>query len=223
MYRTCYHRHMSEAHVAERTAGVRRRAATRERLLDAARIVLAGEGIQGASVEHICDQAGFTRGAFYSNFSSKDELLLALCERESEDMFDKLRVAADPQAFAGLDVTEAVGVVFERFLLLQPPDREWFLVQGEFELRSVRDDAVGREFRATWTGVKREFQAMMVGILESLGLRLTVDPHDALIILMGTYDMALREALIENRALDPELLKRIMPGLLLSMTETLRT
>ncbi|WP_396045435.1 TetR/AcrR family transcriptional regulator [Aeromicrobium sp. UC242_57] len=43
---------------------VRRRAATRERLLDAARIVLARDGIQGASVEHICDEAGFTRGAF---------------------------------------------------------------------------------------------------------------------------------------------------------------
>ena len=210
---------MSEAHVAERPAGVRRRAATRKRLLDAARIVLADEGIQGASVEHICEQAGFTRGAFYSNYSSKDELLLALCEREREDMFDKLRTAADPSAFAGLDVSEAIGVVFDRFLMLQPPDREWFLVQSEFELRSVRDDPVGREFRAAWIGVKREFQEVMVTILGNLGLRLTIDPHDSLIILMGSYDMALREALIENRPLDPALLRRIMPELLLSMTE----
>ncbi len=210
---------MSEGNVAERTPGVRRRAATRERLLDAARIVLAGEGIQGASVEHICDQAGFTRGAFYSNFSSKDELLLALCERESEDMFEKLRVAADPEAFAGLEVGEALGVVLDRFLMLQPPDREWFLVQGEFELRSVRDDPVGREFRAAWTGVKREFQQTMVTILKSLGLRLTIDPHDALIIVMGTYDMVLREALVENRPLDPQVLRRIVPNLLISVTE----
>src|SRR5688500_19306750 len=115
---------MTEAKVTEHAAvstGIRRRAATRERLLTAARIVLAGEGIQGASVEHICEQAGFTRGAFYSNFSSKDELLLALCEREREDMFDKVRMAADPAAFAGLDVNEAVSVIFDRFLMLQPP------------------------------------------------------------------------------------------------------
>lgn len=201
------------------SAGVRRRAATRERLLDAARVVLANEGIQGASVEHICDQAGFTRGAFYSNFSTKDELLLALCERESADMFEKLRVAADPSAFAGLDVSEAVWVVFERFLMMQPPDRDWYLVQSEFELRSVRDDPVGREFRAAWTGVKREFQDLMVKILEDLGLRLTIDPHDALVMLMGTYDMALREALIEHRAMDTDLLKRILPPLLLAATE----
>ncbi len=210
---------MSEARVAERTSGPRRRAATRERLLDAARVVLAGEGIQGASVEHICEQADFTRGAFYSNFSSKEELLLALCQRESEDMFDKLRMAADPSAFDGLDATESIGVVFDRFLMLQPPDPEWFLVQGEFELRAVRDDPVGREFRAAWIGVKREFQEIMVSILETLGLRLTIDPHDALVVLMGTYEMALREALIEHRSMEPELLRRIMPPLLFSVTE----
>ena len=210
---------MSEARVAERTVGVRRRAATRERLLDAARVVLAGEGIQGASVEHICEQAGFTRGAFYSNFGSKDELLLALCERESEDMFDTLRAAADPSAFAGLDASEAVGAVFDRFLMLQPPDREWFLVQGEFELRSVRDDAVGRQFRAVWSQVKQEVQELMVTILDALGLRLTIAPHDAAVILMGTYDMALRESLIENRPIDLDLLRRVMPALVVSATE----
>ncbi len=213
---------MTEAKVAERataSTGVRRRAATRERLLDAARVVLAEEGIQGASVEHICEQAGFTRGAFYSNFSTKDELLLALCDRERDDMFDKLRTAADPSALAGLDVNDAVGVVFDRFLMLQPPDREWFLVQSEFELRSVRDDPVGRQFRAAWTGVNREVQEFMVTILEQIGLRLTMDPHDALVILMGTYDMVLREALIENRPMDADLLRRIMPSLLLSATE----
>ena len=209
---------MSGAKVADRTA-VRRRAATRERLLDAARILLASEGFQGASVEHICDQAGFTRGAFYSNFSSKDELLLALCERESEEMFDKLRAAADPSAFAGLDASAAVSVVFDRFLLLQPPDREWFLVQGEFELRSVRDDEVGRQFRAVWAEVRQQVQELMVTILDALGLRLTIDAHDAATILMGSYDMALREALVENRPIDVDRLRRIMPALVDSATE----
>jgi AcrR family transcriptional regulator len=213
---------MSEAKVADRTA-VRRRAATRERLLDAARILLASEGIQGASVEHICEQAGFTRGAFYSNFSSKDELLLALCERESEEMFDKLRAAADPSALAGLDASAAVGVVFDRFLMLQPPDREWFLVQGEFELRSVRDDAVGRQFRAVWAEVRQQVQELMVTILDALGLRLTIDAHDAATILMGSYDMALREALVENRPIDLDRLRRIMPALVDSATEPIES
>ena len=45
-----------------------RRAATRERLIDAAIDVFAEKGVLGASVEEICEDAGFTRGAFYSNF-----------------------------------------------------------------------------------------------------------------------------------------------------------
>lgn len=196
----------------------RSRAATRERLLDAARAVLAAEGIQGASVERICDEAGFSRGAFYSNFSSKDDLVLALFRRERETMMSLLQEAADPQAYAGMDPVEAVGVIIDRFVLLQPPDREWYLVHAEFELRGVRDDAVGREFNDAWREVKAEFEAVMVTLLRQIGLELTVETGHASAILMGTYDTALREALIERRPLDLDLLKVTVPIVMLSVT-----
>ena len=56
---------------------------TRGRLLDAAAVVFIERGIGAASVEEIADEAGFSRGAFYSNFVDKDELVLALLERMS--------------------------------------------------------------------------------------------------------------------------------------------
>src|SRR6476620_6040810 len=56
----------------------RRREATRQKLLDAAAQVFAEVGLDAASVEAICERAGFTRGAFYSNFETKDELFLDL-------------------------------------------------------------------------------------------------------------------------------------------------
>ncbi len=59
----------------------RRREATRQKLLDAAAQVFAEEGLDAASVEAICERAGFTRGAFYSNFETKDELFLELAGR----------------------------------------------------------------------------------------------------------------------------------------------
>ena len=40
--------------------------------------MFADRGINGASVEEICEAAGYTRGAFYSNFADKSELVLAL-------------------------------------------------------------------------------------------------------------------------------------------------
>jgi AcrR family transcriptional regulator len=52
-----------------------RQAATRQELIDAAGRVFLRRGYEGASIEAIAEEAGYTRGAFYSNFGSKAELL----------------------------------------------------------------------------------------------------------------------------------------------------
>jgi len=197
----------------------RRRQATRERMLDAAAVVLAREGIQGASVEHICEQAGYTRGAFYSNFSSKDELVMALFERERDAMLERMRQAADPADLIGRDASEVIGTIMERFMLLQPPDRDWYLAHAEFELRGVRDDEVGRAFNAAWRQVKQQVGVLIQAVLGQLGMRLTIDVDHAATILMGTYDTALRDSLIERREIDHDLLRRTLPALLLSVVE----
>ena len=57
---------------------------TCEKLFDAAARVFEEQGIGGASVETIAAAAGFTRGAFYSNFKSKDELIIAMLEDHVE-------------------------------------------------------------------------------------------------------------------------------------------
>jgi AcrR family transcriptional regulator len=57
---------------------------TREKLFEAAARVCEDQGIGGASIEDIAAAAGFTRGAFYSNFKSKDELIIAMIEEHVE-------------------------------------------------------------------------------------------------------------------------------------------
>jgi AcrR family transcriptional regulator len=57
-----------------------KQAETRQKLLDAAERVFLRRGLQGSSVEEIAAEAGFTRGAFYSNFKSKDELFVELLQ-----------------------------------------------------------------------------------------------------------------------------------------------
>jgi AcrR family transcriptional regulator len=57
---------------------------TREKLFEAAARVFEEQGIGSASVEAIAAAAGFTRGAFYSNFKSKDELIIAMLEDHVE-------------------------------------------------------------------------------------------------------------------------------------------
>ena len=53
---------------------------TRDKLFEAAARIFEEQGIGGASIEAIAAAAGFSRGAFYSNFNSKDELIIAMLE-----------------------------------------------------------------------------------------------------------------------------------------------
>jgi AcrR family transcriptional regulator len=70
-----------------------KQAQTRERLLEAAQRVFLRRGFQGSSVEEISAEAGFTRGAFYSNFKSKEELFVELLQdrvyRQYAEMADE--------------------------------------------------------------------------------------------------------------------------------------
>jgi AcrR family transcriptional regulator len=75
---------------------------TREKLFEAAARVFEEQGIGGASIETLAAAAGFTRGAFYSNFKSKDELIIAMLEdhleqtiRRNLDLLDRHKSLAD--------------------------------------------------------------------------------------------------------------------------------
>jgi AcrR family transcriptional regulator len=68
---------------------------TREKLFEAAARVFEEQGIGSASIEAIAASAGFTRGAFYSNFKSKDELIIAMLEDHVEQSIARIRDLLD--------------------------------------------------------------------------------------------------------------------------------
>jgi AcrR family transcriptional regulator len=81
---------------------------TRDKLFEAAAHVFEEQGIGGASIEAIALAAGFTRGAFYSNFASKDELIIAMLEDHVEQSIQRcLELLAHHQEPA--DFIEAFG------------------------------------------------------------------------------------------------------------------
>jgi AcrR family transcriptional regulator len=65
---------------------------TTQRLLDAAQKLIAKKGLEAASVENIAAAAGYTRGAFYSNFSSKDDLFIELLRRDHQQAMEQLNI-----------------------------------------------------------------------------------------------------------------------------------
>ena len=112
----------------------RRRADTVERLLDAALETFAEIGFAAASVEDICRRGGFTRGAFYSSFRTKDELFGALFARETAR-----NIALAETQLTGIEQeADPVTVGVERCLSAFRADRTWVLVLTEYRLHAAR-------------------------------------------------------------------------------------
>ncbi|MFE7433793.1 TetR/AcrR family transcriptional regulator [Streptomyces tendae] len=117
----------------------RRRVRTRANLLDAAFGVFAAKGFGRVSIEEVCEAAGYSRGAFYSNFDSLDELFFALY-RQRADLIAEQVSAALASDGPDLDVPAAVERVSEVLLL----DRDWLLVKTDFLVHAARDPEVAR-------------------------------------------------------------------------------
>ncbi|MFF9112576.1 MULTISPECIES: TetR/AcrR family transcriptional regulator [unclassified Streptomyces] len=128
---------MPVEHAAPRVT--RRRVRTRANLLDAAFAVFAAKGFGRVSIEEVCDAAGYSRGAFYSNFASLDELFFALYEQRAGLIAEQV---ADALAEDGgdLDVAACVDRVTEVLLL----DVDWLLVKTDFLVRAARAPEVAR-------------------------------------------------------------------------------
>jgi TetR/AcrR family transcriptional repressor of nem operon len=96
-------------HVAPVSAGARELAKqeTREALIGAMLALIPEHGLD-ASLDDICDRAGFTRGAFYVHFRDRDELLAAAMERVGRAVLDALIGATSQE--------EDLAAIVERFL-----------------------------------------------------------------------------------------------------------
>ncbi|WP_162616467.1 TetR/AcrR family transcriptional regulator [Xylanimonas allomyrinae] len=191
-----------------------RRERTRERLLDAAAEVFARVGFGAASVEAIADAAGFTRGAFYSNFESKEALFLALIERQG-----RRHVAALEAAVARLDAdvvrarhlnSDAIRSVLAAVTQGKVPESGWYLMNSEFELLAMRAPGIGAAWMAQQRAMRAELSGVLDRLLGGLGLRFTTDPAIAVELLLGAWAASARDASVAG---EPEVAPEALEAL----------
>ena len=115
----------------------KRRAETRARLLDAAFRVFADKGFGHARIEDVCAEAGYTRGAFYSQFASLEELFFTLYDERATLIADQLATAmtSPPEP---PDLTGILDQVSQTLLL----DRDWLLIKTDFLMHAARHPEV---------------------------------------------------------------------------------
>lgn len=115
-----------------------RQVRTRERLLDAAREAFAAHGYGGASVEAIAEAAGYTKGAFYSNFDSKEALFIALLRRHKRREVEALRTLVEEASNADATL-EALAAQLNA---AADGDETWALLSFELQRRARSSPAV---------------------------------------------------------------------------------
>jgi AcrR family transcriptional regulator len=155
---------------------------TRQRLLDAAQAIFMKKGFVAASVEDIAGAAGYTRGAFYSNFRSKNELFLELLRRDHETMQAGLHAIFEDAASR-----EEMEARVLRYYSLHR-ENKCFLLWVEAKLLAVRD---GR-FRIRFNAFTHEKLEQLSAYIREFSLRVGTPlplPAETLAIgLMGLCD-----------------------------------
>jgi AcrR family transcriptional regulator len=118
----------------------RRRQQTRDYLIQAAAKVFAERGFHGASLDEVAAAAGFTKGAVYSNFKSKEDLFLALLQSHYEAEMEALRTTlASSEGGPDAHLTDFAALVRRN---LDELGDEWVTLFEEFRLYAMRNPSV---------------------------------------------------------------------------------
>lgn len=175
----------------------RRRENTRARLLDAAAQVFAEVGLEGASVEAICERAGFTRGAFYSNFESKDELFLQLAAAVAEDRITAVRARIDEFVKSGtLSADADPAELVQRVMDSGEDDRLSILLMSEIRIHALRDATFAAAYLAQENALVSGIEGIIQGIVDSGLFALRVDVPAAAQILMVQWEGCMARGVI---------------------------
>jgi AcrR family transcriptional regulator len=194
----------------------RKRRQTQSRLLDAALDAFAERGFHGTSVEEVCERAGFSRGAFYSNYSSKTELFIALYHRQSENILAAMAERASP---TGQPVPQDLAAVVTQILTAVPHDRRWYLINTEFALHAVRNPSAAATFAAARSRVRAIFAEHLTEILGRMGLELAVPAENLARWLWAFSEGSVAQAYVEPHLLAPnDLMRQVAPLLLTAVT-----
>ncbi len=170
-----------------------RGAHTRDRVMDAAIALFAEKGVLAASVEEICERAGFTRGAFYSNFESRDDLMIAVVERKGREILaaaEKAVASIPDEPVEQASVDDVIRHAMAVFQASHPIDPQWLIARGEMRLYALRTPATRDALRAVEASLDGLLIAAIEDVVSGKGARLAI-PAERLVLLLNAYQEAL--------------------------------
>ena len=173
----------------------RSRENTRARLLEAAHEVFGEVGLGAASVEAICERAGFTRGAFYSNFETKDELFLALITELAEEKLDEVAVRVRDLS-GGEDPVDLVRQIAD-ISLAERMDPQ---LLSEMRTQALRDSRLAEAYLGWRRQMRGRVESIIADVSATHGLHLRMPLADAAQLLLDISEECGVQSALEQRS-----------------------
>lgn len=150
-----------------------KREETRRALIESAASCFARVGFEATAIDMIAEEAGFSRGAFYSNFSTKDEVFLILLKEHLEAELKTL----EPALAKVQSPDDLVSRTQHRYRNLGK-DEDWCLLFSEFQLYVMRNGAEAAAFKKLFDEYRLKLGEMIGECCERIGMKLDITPYE---------------------------------------------
>jgi AcrR family transcriptional regulator len=185
---------------ARRLSRAEAKARTREQLLEAAARAFARKGFAGASVEEIAESAGYSIGALYSNFASKEALFLELLSARARQ-----RAVFAAEIVGGEDRADPVGALSQFLVRIADTDGDFGQLQAEFWLYAVRNPGAMEAFAAQQRELAGAIESLVGSAMERAGVIPQASPGEVTTLVLAMFQGLVRRRRIEQAAVPAEL------------------
>lgn len=156
--------------------------------------MFAAKGFGRTRIDDICQASGYTKGAFYSNFGTLDELFLALYREQSREF------AEHTVRFLAAEPFDTVEATIQAWAQALPINRDWLLINTDFVLYAARRPDVQSELAAERSQMREDFTRMLADHIGDRGTDLPgvlPTPADMARALVTVYDGAIAQLILD--------------------------
>lgn len=170
--------------------------ATCRKLLDAAKRIFVRDGFEAARLEDIAAQAGYTRGAFYANFKSKEDIFFALFEEWVRERIESVTTAMGRHS----DPVKKLAALRSHYAKLAT-DRSLVLISMEFKLFALRHPEAHARLRSRHRRIRASFGELFSELMRELDKAISI-AYPATSACLG----AVAQGLLLEHLIDPKTL-----------------
>ena len=188
------------------------RAQTRATLIAVGRKHFLRFGLGGAVTEKIAEDAGYSRGALYSNFDSKEELFVAVIREEQTRRLDFFRSLLKDESSPKKRVKKLRDAIADLMT-----DHDWMVLRAEFEVGALRSENIRKSFVEAHREQLRDGGELVRDLLRSTGVTSTLTPDEFITVIINlAHGLA-----VTQRILGAELSQKSTRSLIQSLFDRL--